>query len=123
MDIKPRLCKFVIVGLIATLIHIIIASVLIEVHSIKAGGANSLAFVVATVFSYICNSLWSFKSELKQREALRFFLISILGCCLAYLIGNAVESAGVHYLFGILVIVLVIPGVSFVLHNIWTFRR
>lgn len=45
--------------------------------------ANGFAFGVATVFSYMINTFWSFSILLRRINLQRFVLITLIGCFLA----------------------------------------
>ncbi len=49
---KHRLYRFGVTGVCATLLHIMIVSGLIEYKLLFVAEANSVAFVLATLFSY-----------------------------------------------------------------------
>jgi len=84
--------------------------------------ANGFAFVVATTFSYLVNTIWSFSSPLHGKILVRFCIVSIVGLFLAMLVSGAAEYLGLHYLHGILLVAMIIPPVTFILHNFWTYR-
>ena len=118
-----RLFKFIVVGIIATLVHVVIAAGLIETGpQLAPGNANSLAFLVATTFSYVGNTKWSFSGNFGKRNALRFAITAGVGCILAYSLSTLADSFGLHYLVGIGFVVVCVPALSFIAHSLWTFR-
>lgn len=123
MSPYPKLFKFGVVGVVATLIHVIIASWLIE-GSVQSSvtSANIAAFLVATTFSYVGNTKWSFAKSFNRSNGLRFAVTASIGCVLAFLISWLADNAGFHYLVGIALIVLVLPGLTFLSHFFWTYR-
>ena len=117
-----RISKFAVVGVCATAIHIVIAATLIETSVFNPGGANSVAFVVATSFSYLLNTRWSFAAPFSRRNAQRFIVTAVLGCALAYTLSSIVDYYGGHYLLGIALVVAVVPAFSYLMHTVWTYR-
>ena len=125
-DKSPQLAKsmvkFGITGVGSTLIHIAVATILISVLESNTQIGNGVAFIVATVFSYTTNTLWSFSNEINQRTAGRFIVISLGGFCLTLLLSTAADMFGLHYAFGIAMVVISVPIYSFLAHHFWTYR-
>ena len=114
--------RFAISGLLATTLHVLIAVSVIRLFALQAPLANGIAFIVATVFSYTANTLWSFSSPLRGRNLLRFICVSCIGLILAVGISTLAECVGLHYLAGIGLVAVIIPPVTFLLHRFWTYR-
>jgi len=117
-----RLVRFVLAGLCVTGIHVLIATFSITYLGIGSAIANSIAFLAATLVSYLINTLWSFRKPLAGRSLLRFGIVSAIGLLGAYLIAREVEALGYHYLVGICAIAVTVPTMTFALHNLWTYR-
>jgi putative flippase GtrA len=118
-----RAVKFGFTGVGVTLIHVAVAIFLIEIMDLNPALANGFAFAVATAVSYVANTLWSFSDKLSGRTLYRFLSVSALGSFVAMLCSGSVDRMGGHYLLGILAVVLVVPGLTFLLHNFWTYRE
>jgi putative flippase GtrA len=56
--------RFIVSGLLVTGLHVLVATVFINLISRVPSLANSVAFIVATTFSYLINTLWSFSKSL-----------------------------------------------------------
>ncbi|MBL8510161.1 MAG: GtrA family protein [Betaproteobacteria bacterium] len=84
--------------------------------------ANAIAFVLATIVSYTVNTLWSFSSNPDRRNMLRFLIVALIGCFLTVAVSAAAQSLGLHYLYGIGLITLIVPPTTFLLHRYWTYR-
>ena len=84
--------------------------------------ANGIAFLLATIFSYTINTLWSFSSLLHRRTLVRFGVVTILGGVLAMLISGLADIHGLHYAIGIALVATFVPPVTFLLHNSWTYK-
>jgi len=121
-QIPASLVKYYAIGIVATLIHIIIVAILIESFGSKAGVANGIAFTLATIFSYVMNTYWSFQSKMSFVILCRFWSVAALGCLLAVIISSFAESLGFHYLIGIAMVMSVVPIISYALHRNWTYR-
>lgn len=103
-------------------LHVLIAVSLIRLAQSSPPLANGIAFVGATIFSYVINTHWSFSSSLNRKTLFRFILVSIIGLILAVTISGLVEFYGMHYWFGIAGVICVVTPVNFLLHNFWTYK-
>lgn len=114
--------RFTVSGLLITGLHVIIATTFIKMVLPVPVIANGLAFVIATIFSYLINTLWSFSSPLHGKNLFRFCLVSLIGLILAMAISGAAQYFELHYWYGIGLVVCIVPPVTFLLHNFWTYR-
>lgn len=117
-----RLFRFGVSGIIATGIHVAVATFLIYLFHASQVGANGMAFIIANVGSYLLNTLWSFGSTPGRDSYLRFLLVSLLGLLLTLGISKAADILGADYWVGLACILSVVPPVTFVLHRSWTYR-
>ena len=114
--------RFAISGLMVTGLHVLIATAFIQIILPVPSIANGVAFLVATVFSYLINTMWSFSSPLRGRNLFRFCVVSCIGLFLAMTISGTAQYYGLHYLYGLGLVVCIVPPVTFLLHNFWTYR-
>ena len=117
-----RLVRFSITGVGSTLVHVGTAIGLIEFSSIGPTLSNGIAFCVATLFSIFINSFWSFSTQLSKSITVRYLFVAFIAAILSMAIAAVGEYFNFHYLFGIFVIVLVVPLVTFCAHNFWTYK-
>ncbi|MGG7672529.1 GtrA family protein [Pseudomonas sp. WC2] len=114
--------RFAVTGLFVTALHALVAVLFIHFIVAQPPLANGVAFIVATVVSYLINTTWSFSARLHGRTLLRFLLVSAGGFLMAMFVAWAAQMAGLNYLLGIVAVALTIPAFTFVLHNFWTYR-
>lgn len=114
--------RFAVTGLFVTALHALVAVLFINFVVALPPLANGVAFVVATVVSYVINTTWSFSARLQGRTLWRFLAVSACGFVLAMFVAWAAQVAGLHYGLGIGAVALTIPAFTFVLHNFWTYR-
>jgi putative flippase GtrA len=117
-----RALRFGISGVLATGLHVLIAMTLIQTVLPIPSVANGVAFAMATIFSYLINTMWSFGRPLHGRNLLRFCTVSCIGLVLAMIISGVAQHHGLHYMWGIFFVVLIVPPVTFLLHSFWTYR-
>ena len=106
----------------ATGVHALVAASFVNLVAPIPTLANGIAFAVATAFSYVINTLWSFGNPLHGRSLLRFVLVASIGCVLAVGISGIAESYGLNYVLGIVVVASTVPLITFTLHSLWTYR-
>jgi len=124
MGETARLSRFVLVGMLATLIHVVIFAGLIEVLGATPLQACIPAFVIAMLVSYALNRAWTFSASGRHCiELPRYASISLLGLSLNVLITYvAVNILHWWYVSALALIVLVVPVMTFCLNRRWTFK-
>lgn len=110
-----QLGKFASVGAVATALHVVTALFLNHFLEVVPLRANIVAFVVATIWSYLGNWIWTFEGKARfQQSAPRFFAMS-LGC---FGINQAIVYAmtvmvQLPFWLAIIPVVAVVPAFSF----------
>lgn len=123
-DSLPRkLAKFSGIGLLNTAIHTGIVVLLVEMLHTHPTMANTIAFVVANIFSYWANSRWNFRTPNSLQQYGRFFIVSIVGLAITVIASILATYAGWHYLVGLALVFVALPTFTFLLHYRWTFKR
>nr|WP_311530913.1 GtrA family protein [uncultured Ralstonia sp.] len=117
-----RVFRFGVSGVVATGVHVAIATTLINGFSASQVTANGVAFVCANVCSYLLNALWSFSAKPGHANFLRFYAVSLLCLALTLAISWLAQTLGLSYWVGLAAILSVVPPLTFVLHRFWTFR-
>lgn len=118
-----QLARFVSVGGLATLLHIALFVAAVELIKLSPVSASVVAFSGAFILSYILNRRWTFSSRGRhQVELPRFFLVALSGLLLNVLIIYVVvEVYSSPYLFGLALVVMLVPLLSYVLNKNWAF--
>ena len=113
--------RFVLTGAVATLVHSSITVALVELAHLHPSAANGLAYLVASIVSYVINTRYSFRSHYSFATWLRFILVSLLAGSLAAAIAWFVDWTGGQYFVGLGIIVTVLPMFSFLAHRYFTY--
>ncbi|NJD07397.1 MAG: GtrA family protein, partial [Methylococcaceae bacterium] len=95
-----RIARFGISGLLVTGLHVAVAVAFIRLILPDPPLANGVAFTVATLFSYLINTLWSFSSRLHGRTLARFAVVSLIGCGLSVGLSWLAEFRALSYWIG-----------------------
>ena len=116
--------RFVVTGVLATALHAltVVAMVTLMTPAPSQVVANGAAFVLANVFSYVTNSLWSFAAPLHGKNYAKFLAVSGIGFVGTLLVAWVAEGLGLTPAAGIALVVCVMTPISFTLHRSWTFR-
>jgi len=115
--------RFCITGVFNTALHYVVAMGFLLFIMDSPAIANGVAFTVATTFSCVINTLWSFSRRLEGRTLLRFGLVAILGCLMSMAVAELAALAGAPSWFGIGCVVLVVTPTTYLLHRNWTYRE
>lgn len=122
MILSKSALRFVVVGIIATVIHMMAAAGLIEVAQVHPTVANGAAYILANLASYIANTQWSFNARMDFVTWRRFVAVSLAAWMLTMAIASAVQMAGGHYMVGIALVVTIVPMLTFMAHRTYTYR-
>ena len=117
-----RVFRFGVSGVVATGVHVAIATARIAGAAASQVEANGVAFVCANVCSYLLNALWSFSAKPGRANFVRFYAVSLLGLAITLAISWCAQTLGVSYWAGLAAILSIVPPLTFVLHRFWTFR-
>lgn len=113
--------RFLLVGLVSTGVHVLVAVALIEGVAMPPAIANGIAFLVATVASYLMNTFWSFSSVPSRSNLFRFVTVALVGGLMSMTLSGFADFLGLQYGVGILTVVAVVPPISYLMHKYWTY--
>jgi putative flippase GtrA len=116
--------RFGVFGGLATLLHIALFGLLVDVIGWDAPtAATGIAFLVAATFSYLANHRWTFGRPGRHRRYMpRFFAVTTSLFLLNLLIMHAsVAWLGWHHWVGLAIVIAIVPASSFLLNTFWAF--
>ena len=114
-----RPLRFALVGAVATLVHMAVASLLLSLWSWPAYGANLGAFLVAFGVSYLGHRHLTFA---RAGSPWRFLLVALAGFGLNNLLLTGLLACGLPALAALLVATALVPVFSYLLSSLWVFR-
>lgn len=120
---SPQFLRFFLVGVANTLVHAATLSIEVELFHLNVVLANMGAFLVANLFSYFTNARVTFDAKPSVRSYAKFFAASLLGLSLTLLISWITDYLGFHYMEGFLVIVVLVPLISFFAVKFFVFSK
>ncbi|MBX9138118.1 GtrA family protein [Clostridium sp. K12(2020)] len=120
-----KFIKFGLVGVLNTLINWIIFAVLnfVGVYYIIA---NVIAYVIATINSYIWNSRWVFKykGEDKKETTTKFILLNLAGLALnTMILYLLVDLIGLNKLIALVITTVIVMVINYIVNKIWVFKE
>jgi putative flippase GtrA len=112
------------VGLTAAAIHLTLVIILVRYTQLVPLPANVIAFLVAFNCSYLGHRHWTFNvAHINHRSSLpRFFSIAVLNFALnegGYFL--LLHHTPLSYVVALLVVLLIVPVVTFTLSKVWAF--
>jgi putative flippase GtrA len=120
---QRQIIRYTLVGVLSTSAYIAIALLLLYVFDMSLLAANICAFFVPMAISYFGNALWSFEAKGEFRSFGKFSCVSVLTLTLMVVSSRSVSEAGLPPYFGILIVAVAIPVISFLLQKLWVFNR
>ena len=123
VPLHQQFLRYCVVGAIGTCTHFGITIALVEWARVQPTAASIVGFVAAFVVSYVLNRNWVFGAS--ARPWISFFRYSVV--CLTGLFLNTsimvvtVEWLRWYYLWGLAVVVAVVPVTNFALNRRWAF--
>lgn len=120
-----QVVRFAVVGVSATLTHVVLVLVQVESGLLEPLAANVVAFSAALFVTYIGNHKWTFGlAGAHRRHFPRFIVIATLGLALnqaiVYLIVKVLQW---DYRISLALVVTVVPAITFTLNRGWAFRH
>ncbi len=117
--------RFGVVGVIATALHVSIGLALYNILDVSALWANFIAFCLSFSVSYAGNYGWTYKSTAAHRSSLpRFFVATMLALALnqgiVFVVTDLLQGS---YPVALVLVVTLVPPVSYVLGRFWVFRN
>jgi putative flippase GtrA len=115
---------FILVGAIATAVHVVTALAAHHLGGIEPLPANFIGYVCAVGVSYLGNARFTFgRPALHGGRFVRFAVISASGLAANQAITwLLVGRLGLPFWAGLAVVVVVVPALSFVAARLWAFR-
>ncbi len=121
--LSTRISRFALAGAVATTLHALIAFLAIRFLSVSPVLGNAAAFLLATGFSYVAQTLWTFEYQSSSGTMGKFGVVVVAGFLCTIVVSGAVDRMGYPYWAGIIAVVVVVPTITFLLHNFWTYAE
>ncbi|UQZ91421.1 GtrA family protein (plasmid) [Deltaproteobacteria bacterium Smac51] len=116
--------RFSLVGITATMVHMLVVFFLLSNTLLPALSANAIAFCSAFGISFTGNYIWTFQSPGNPKKAMRrFLLISVSAFIVNTLILTAILNSGrLSPLVSTIISASAVPVITFIFSRFWGFR-
>lgn len=119
-----QIASFGVVGICATLVHVMLAWVLIELAAVDGFLANACGAAAAFSVSYLGNARITFTSGRSLLGgAIRYLGVTLVSLALTSAILAMVEHNGLPTWVYALIVVVTVPPTTFLLAKFWAFQR
>jgi putative flippase GtrA len=119
--LEYKIIRYGLTGGVSTAIHISIAYLYIYFIDTSLFISNVLGFSVAFVFSYLVQSIFVFKHAINFLKAFKYFLVQFGSLLTSILISHYIPLDN-NYI-KTLIVVLVLPVITYIIHKFWTFKE
>lgn len=114
--------KYSIIGVGNTIIHAGIFFAL-TTYGFSQLISNITAFLLASIFSCIGNTYWSFGKNLNFKIGFRFFIVVTAGFLVVYAFSAAADYYHVNRFITLLTVFSVLAIINFLIHKFWTYAQ
>ncbi len=119
--LKYKIIRYGLTGGIATAIHIGVAYLYIYFIDTSLFVSNILGFCIAFVFSYLVQSLFVFKHAINLTKAFKYFVVQFSSLLTSIFISHYIPLENSY--IKTLIVVLILPLITYVVHKFWTFQE
>ncbi|WP_300857385.1 GtrA family protein [uncultured Clostridium sp.] len=119
-----KFIKFGFVGILNTLINWIIFAIL-NICGVYYLVSNFIAYIVATINSYIWNSKWVFKynGERRNETTIKFIVLNLIGLVLnTSILYLLVDKLLVDKLIALIITTLIVMVINYIANKMWVFK-
>ncbi len=120
-----QISRFAGIGVLATMLHVIVAIVAREFFDIAPLLANSAGFASALSLSYLGHGRITFATSLNHRvHAPRFLITSGIGLVLSTAITELIAvQLGASFVLAMVVVAISVPSSTFLFCKFWVFAQ
>lgn len=124
-QLVSKALRFGLVGALSSAIFSIVTAACVRLWGIDPKLASIAGYLASMPVNFVCNRRFSFRSEgTLTRDLSRFIGLHAGNIVLTSLsMGAIVDILGLHYLFGVVAAVVLVPLVNFFALNWWVFGR
>lgn len=120
-----QIVRFGVSGLSSTFVYFGCMNLLVLAMHIEPLAASVIGYGLSVVFSYLMQSRFTFRAkEDSRRQMFRFLITSLFGFAVSYFsIVYFSEILGLHYVFGALMVCVILPLANYFIFKRWVFAR
>lgn len=115
--------RYIVAGVIISALFFLTSSALNLISWIPQLFLNPIAFIVVNIPAYLINSRFVFRESFKLSIYLKFVIASSTAFVVTTALGIIFELSKVSNFVSTLLITLMVPPISFILHKTFTFAK
>ena len=112
--------RYVMVGGLAFLIHILVAYMYLYYVEYSLFLSNTIAFFVAFTYSYSYQTLYVFRRKISLINLAKYIIVQLIIIATTMLIIDNISIYN-YYIKTVFILIIITPA-SFLLHKFWTFN-
>jgi putative flippase GtrA len=117
---KIQFLRYVIVGGLSSMIYMFVGYMYLYYVEYSLFLSNILAFFVAFIYSYSCQTLYVFKRKINLINLAKYFIVQLILFIATVLIIDNISIYN-YYIKTVFVLIIIAPT-SFLLNKFWTFN-
>ena len=117
---NSQFLRYIMIGGLSFLLHMFVGYMYLYYVEYSLFLSNTLAFFVAFVYSYSCQTLYVFKRKISLINLAKYFIVQLILFIATVLIIDNISIYN-YYIKTVFVLVIISP-ISFLLHKFWTFN-
>ena len=116
--------RFVVIGILATVVHVVVALALHHIAGMPPLWANPVAFLTAWILSYSGNWLWTFEGRTAHKYSVpRYLTVSLASFGLnQFIVFIATKYFLWPFWLALLPAVIIVPVFGFAASRYWAYR-
>jgi len=115
-----KLTRYAIVGVIATIIHLFIATIYIRYIHDDLLFSNVIGFILAYIFSYLMQSKYVFEHKVSLAKASKYFIVQFGALLISVFISDTLDDFNTY--IKTIIVLVIMPIITFTTHKLWTFK-
>jgi len=123
LNLTTQFIRFCIVGIISTLLHIIVASVMLYGFGKDLIISNLVAYLFAFGLSYLSNAIWSFNTKPTADNFQKYLASSLLILVVISSLSYLIKVNHWPNDIGVLLVALIIPILNYLLLQAFVFKH
>ena len=119
--ISYKITRYAIIGVIATVIHLVVAAIYIRYIHDDLLFSNIIGFTLAHIFSYFMQSKHVFEHEPSVTKASKYFIVQFGALLISIFISDTLDEFNTY--IKTIIVLFIMPVITFTTHKLWTFKE
>jgi putative flippase GtrA len=123
-NLVAKAMRFALVALVSGGIFVLVTSLCVSGLGLDPKIGSAAGYLASLPFNFVAHRQYTFVAKgTVWREALRFVIVHAANIAVSIgAVAATVDGLGLHYGFGMIAALMLVPLVTFILMNFWVFR-